>query len=107
MLENTSDRHYSRWAAALDRLELDVSLAERRLTDSDAPDPEPWSEPDLRGPIPEDLRPRARAVLARQQEVREQVAAAASSVRRQLDFTARVDRAVTPPARPVYLDVDA
>lgn len=102
-----NDRRHLHWETILDRLELDVLLSERKLTDPDAPDPEPWSEPHLPGPIPADLVDRARTLLARQQEVRDKLAVAALTVRRHEQLAVRMDLAVTPPARSVYLDVDA
>lgn len=102
-----TDRHHLHWETVLDRLELDLMLAERKLTNPDAPDPEPWSEPHLPGPIPADLLDRARTLLSRQQEVRDRLAVAALSLRRHEQLTARVDRAVTQRASSVYLDVDA
>lgn len=101
------DRHHLHWETVLDRLELDLILAERKLADPDAPDPEPWSEPQLAGPLPADLVGRARDLLARQTSVRDRLTVATLSLRRHQDFTARVDRATTRPGRPVYLDVDA
>lgn len=102
-----SDRRHLHWETVLDRLELDLVLTERKLTNPDAPDPEPWSEPHLPGPIPADLVDRAEELLTRQHAVRDKLAVAAHSLRRHQDFAARVDRAVTPPGRPVYLDIDA
>lgn len=102
-----SDRHHLHWETVLDRLELDLMLSERKLADPDAPDPEPWSEPHLPGPIPADLLDRARTLLSRQQEVRDRLAVAALSLRRHEQLTARMDRAVARPVASVYLDVDA
>lgn len=57
------------WETALDRLELDVMLAERMLTDPSRERriDEPWDEPMLAGPIPPDLVERALAIRERQQ----------------------------------------
>lgn len=102
-----TDRHHLHWETVLDRLELDLLQSERKLANPDAPDPEPWSAPTMPGPIPADLVDRARDILARQQEVRDKLAVAALSLRRHEDFAAKVDRAVTPTGRPVYLDIEA
>lgn len=102
-----TDRRHLHWETALDRLELDVILAERRLDDAAAPDLEPWDEPDLVGPIPDDLVDRARALLARQRAVRDRLAVTAQGLRRHQDFASRVDRATARAGRPVYLDLEA
>ena len=102
-----TDRHHLHWETVLDRLELDLMLAERKLADPGAPDPEPWSEPHLQGPSPADLGDRARTLLDRQQEVRDRLAVAALAVRRHEQLAGRMDRAVSPARSSVYLDVDA
>lgn len=102
-----TDRHDLDWQTVLDRLELDLVLAERKLADPDAPDPEPWSEPHLAGPIPGALLDRARTLLSRQQVLRDTLAVAALALRRQEQLTVRLDRAATPRVTSVYLDVDA
>ncbi len=102
-----TDRRHLHWETALDRLELDIINAERRLTDPDAPDPEPWDEPQLTGPMPDDLVERARGLLERQRVVREQMTTALQTLRRHHDFASRVDRATARAARPVYVDLDA
>jgi hypothetical protein len=103
------ERHHLHWATALDRLELDVILAERRLEDPSrpAPEPEAWDEPVLRGPIPADLRERALALRERQQRVRTAMTATLATLGRQHDFANRVENATRRPVRAVYLDVSA
>ena len=108
-----SEASRRRWESVLERLELDLVRAEGTLSDSNPPDPEPstepwaepWAESHAAPPIPADLLPRAQALLSRQREVCDRLAAAASSVRRQEALAARMGRAVAPPS--VYLDVDA
>jgi hypothetical protein len=99
------DRHHLHWATALDRLELEVILAERRLEDPSRPAPESWDEPDLRGPIPADLQERAVALLDRQHQVRAAMTTLLGSIGRQHDFANRVDRATRRTGQSVYLDV--
>jgi hypothetical protein len=99
------DRHHLHWATALDRLELELILAERRLEDPTRPAPETWDEPDLLGPIPADLRERALALLDRQHQVRVAMTALLGSIGRQHDFANRVDRATRRTGQAVYLDV--
>jgi hypothetical protein len=101
------ERHHLHWATVLDRLELDVILGERRLEDPSRPAPEPWREPDLRGPIPEDLRERAVALQERQRRLRVAMTTTLGELSRQHDFANRVDRATRSAGRPVYLDVTA
>jgi hypothetical protein len=101
------ERLHLHWENALERLELDVLLAERGLADAEAPGLEPWDEPDLVGPMPADLVERARAILARQRAVREGMAVTVRGLRRHHEFATRVDRATARVGRPVYLDVDA
>lgn len=94
------------WEAALDRLELDVALAERLLAASEPALPQPWEPPHVRGPLPEDLLPRARLLHERQLATARDIALAAASTRRQAALTARVSQTL-PPEVPVYLDVTA
>ncbi|KQW42581.1 hypothetical protein ASC77_23185 [Nocardioides sp. Root1257] len=99
------DRHHLHWATALDRLELEVILAERRLLDPSRPASDPWDEPELEGPIPHDLRDRAVALRERQHRVRVEMTALLGTIGRQHDFANRVDRATRTTGRSVYLDV--
>jgi hypothetical protein len=99
------------WETALDRLELDVLLAERMLADPGRPRPatlEPWDEPTLSGPIPGDLVDRALALRERQLQVEAELARAVGTVGQQHRFADRVDRATgRSTGRAVYLDIDA
>lgn len=101
------DRHHLHWATALDRLELEVILAERMLLDPSRPAPDTWDEPLLEGPIPVDLRERAVTLRERQHRVRVEMTTLLGMIGRQHDFANRVDRATRRPDRPVYLDVNA
>ena len=99
------------WETALDRLELDVLLAERMLAEP-ARDHrlthEPWDEPTLSGPIPADLVERARSLRDRQARVEAQRAQGVGDIGRQHRFAARVDRATgRGHGHAVYLDVEA
>ena len=102
-----SDRHRLHWETALDHLELEALQAERLLEDHDRPAPEPWVEPDLRGPVPADLVGRALEIRARQARVESQLATTLGAVARQHEFTSRVDRATRARGPAVYLDVSA
>jgi len=104
-----SDEHLH-WETALDRLELDVMLAERTLADPsrDRQIDEPWDEPTLAGPIPPDLVDRALEIRERQLQVEAELVRAVGAARNQHRFADRVDRATgRGPGRAVYLDVDA
>jgi hypothetical protein len=102
-----TDRHHLHWATALDRLELEVILAERRLEDPSRPPQDTWDEPDLHGPIPADLRDRALALRDRQQQVQLAMTTLLGTIGRQHDFASRVDRATRQAGKSVYLDVTA
>lgn len=99
------ERHHLHWATALDRLELEVILAERRLEDPSRPPQDTWDEPDLHGPIPADLRERALALRDRQHQVQVAMTTLLGTIGRQHDFALRVDRATRQAGQSVYLDV--
>lgn len=105
--EHAEMRHRLHWETALDRLELDVILAERLLEDPTRPLPEPWDEPRLAEPIPADLRERAVALAERQHRVQERLTASLASVGQQHAFAHRVEQATRRPDTPVYLDLRA
>jgi hypothetical protein len=97
------------WETSLDRLELDLMRAERLLADPTAVSLESWDEPDLVGPMPDDLLERALELRARQDSLMALLAARLGAVRREHAFADRVDRATagTRPSRPAFLDVEA
>lgn len=98
------------WETALDRLELDVMLAERTLADPsrDRQIAEPWDEPTLAGPIPADLVERALEIRDRQLQVEAELVRAVGAARCQHRFADRVDRATgRGTGRAVYLDIEA
>ena len=103
-------RLHLNWETALDRLELDLMRAERTLTQPDAAEIESWDEPELEGPLPDDLLDRALELRARQESLQAAIAARLGAIRREHAFAARVDRATGRTVRaehPAYLDVDA
>lgn len=95
------------WAAALEELELDVAAAEALLrsghVDPPATVPADWQPPSGLGPLPEQLRERAAAVLRRQAAAAEQLARTIGTNRQQAAFAARLEtgRAAR---RPAYVD---
>ncbi|HET8615247.1 MAG TPA: hypothetical protein VFL94_06955 [Actinomycetales bacterium] len=99
------------WTDALTVLELDVAACERLLhavhTGAELPGADgtlgSWVPPTSIGPLPETLQERARTVLARQLDVAQALAVAATRSRQQLDFADRVQTGRSP-ARPVYVD---
>ncbi|WP_436698132.1 hypothetical protein [Nocardioides sp. BYT-33-1] len=98
------------WVEALDRLEAHADHAERMLQGSTAATggaPAPWLPPAELGPLPNDLVPRARQLLARQQRLMAAIPTVLAGTRRQQQVTDRVGRATTLPPAPVYLDVTA
>ena len=107
ILRENQDRQHLIWETALDRLELDVMRAEQMTARPTTFELEPWDEPHLDGPIPDDLVERALALRARQQEVRAELVEALGALGRQHAFADRVDRATARVAQAVYVDVTA
>jgi hypothetical protein len=100
------------WTDALTALEIDVASCERLLhavhAGTDLPEADgtlgAWVPPTDIGPLPETMAERARTVLARQLEVAQALAQAASQSRQQLAFADKVQTGRSP-ARPVYVDM--
>ncbi|WGX97858.1 hypothetical protein [Nocardioides sp. L-11A] len=99
------------WAEALDRLEAHADHAELMLQGTPAGATgatiSPWLPPAELGPLPNDLVPRARQLMARQQRLMAAIPSVLAGTRRQQQVTDRVGRATTLPPTPVYLDVTA
>ncbi|GAA3660643.1 hypothetical protein GCM10022237_20610 [Nocardioides ginsengisoli] len=96
------------WTEALDRLEAHADRAEQMLRGaSAAPAPPPWQPPADLGPLPNELVPRARMLLARQQRLMAAIPGALSENRRQQRVADRVVDAAAAAVTPVYLDVTA
>lgn len=96
------------WEITLDRLEVDLILAERLLRTLQAPpDLTRWDTPSPMAPVPEHLVPRARRLLARQETVLESLASALERARRQRELTDRVGQATSAPSRAIYVDATA
>lgn len=97
------------WTEALDRLEAHADRAEQALAgEPDAGSTaEPWLPPTDLGPMPSDLVPRARMLLARQQRLMAAIPGVLADNRRHQQVTDRVGRATTTNPSPVYLDVTA
>ncbi|GAB2873644.1 hypothetical protein [Nocardioides pacificus] len=106
-------RRHLVWETALDRLELDVMRAERLLDeDATVAPPASWDEPELDGPIPDDLVERALALLERQRRVQDTLQQRLDASRQQHAFADRVDRAtgrasVRGVGPALYLDIQA
>lgn len=103
-----ADRWHAAWSDALGRLELDVVTAEEMLAVAHLPAAaevaaaRPWRPPAGAGTLPVSLETRARELLARQLDVAERLAEAASLARRQ---AAVADAVRSRPAdQPVFLD---
>ncbi len=98
---------HAEWVAALERLEVDVELAEAMLaTEQEVSPLRPWSPPVMRGPLPSDLEPRARLVLERQLAVVHRMAERLTSTGRHRRYTQAV-RNNSHPDVPIYLDLQA
>ena len=97
------------WVAELDRLEVDVALAEAMIAADRAAElapPGPWSPPVMRGPLPSDLEPRARLVLERQLAVAYRMTERLTETGRHRRLTQAI-RDTAEPDVPIYLDLNA
>lgn len=99
---------HAQWVAELDRLEVNVQLAEAMLAANEPTlvDLPPWQPPAMRGPLPSDLEPRARLVLERQLAVAHVLAQRLTTTDRQRALTARI-RENAQVDIPVYIDISA
>lgn len=97
----------SAWSDALAALELDLTRAEHLLADptraADVPTRPAWVAPDLPGPIPESLVPRARAIADRQLRIAEALSRAVVAARGELRLTERL-QAQNDRSTPVFFD---
>jgi hypothetical protein len=100
------------WVDALDALELDVHEAEQLLAARRTPAGSvdlvrvtaDWKAPLLPGPLPENLVARAKAILARQLQVSEDLVHAMRSNRRELRLAQRMGTSGGEAPRPAFLD---
>lgn len=98
---------HDEWVAALERLEIDVELAEGLLAVNAEPELLPaWTPPAMRGPLPSDLEPRARLVLERQLAVAHRIAEKLTVTGQHRRYTQAV-RATAHPDVPIYVDLSA
>jgi hypothetical protein len=95
------------WTAALDELELDVSVIEVLLADehrqAETPPTDLWKPPTELGALPLELKPRADEILTRQLKVAEEIARRITANRQQTAMTARIETGEAV-KRPVYVD---
>lgn len=96
------------WEDELDRLELEVLRVERMLGGAGPLPADSWTPPAVRGPMPDDLVPRARDLLERQDRASTALREALASAHKQIAFGARVSDATTAAGSlPVYVDLQA
>jgi hypothetical protein len=96
------------WETTLDRLDLDVTMAERLLRSGQQPAPEPWDTPQIDGPIPAALLPRALDIQRRQALVERAMRDALASNGRHRAFADRVNaKSVNALIAPAYVDLNA
>lgn len=101
-------RDQQTWEAALDRLEQDAIRAEHLLQATESAALDDWDVPDLDGPIPAELLPRALQVARRQVQAIQQLQAGISATLRHQAYTERVTRTTTHgPGSPAYVDLTA
>jgi hypothetical protein len=100
---------HAAWAAELDRLEVDVEVAEAMLAADRAAEldpPAPWTPPVMRVPLPSDLEPRARLVLERQLAVAYRMTERLTETGQHRRFTQAV-RNTAQPDIPIYVNLNA
>ena len=100
---------HTAWVAELDRLEVDVELAEAMLAADRAAEldaPGSWAPPVMRAPLPSDLEPRARLVLERQLAVAYRITERLTETGRHRRLTHAI-RQTAHVDIPVYLDLNA
>jgi hypothetical protein len=96
------------WEVALDRLDLDVTMAERLLRTGQQPAPEPWETPEIGGPIPAGLLPRALDIQRRQALVERAMRDTLASNGKHRAFADRVSaKSVNGLVAPAYIDLSA
>lgn len=105
--ERTMINHLA-WEVALDRLELDLVMVERQLALMDPPPLDLWDVPEVSGPIPADLLPRALDIQVRQAAVLRRVGESLSTTRQQRAVTDRLSQAsVSSLISSAYVDLTA
>jgi hypothetical protein len=95
------------WEVALDRLELDLVVAERLVRSGEAPVVEPWDVPAVDGPLPATLLPRALELQARQAVVEAALRDALSATSKQRALADRVNAPATGLVSSAYVDFTA
>jgi hypothetical protein len=104
----TPSETYLAWEVALDRLELDLIMAERFLESGQPPAPEEWDMPQVGGPLPASLLPRALDIQRRQAAIEVALREALTANGRHRDFTDRVStKSVNGLVAPAYVDLSA
>lgn len=103
----STDPHHDAWQVDLDRIELDVLRAERALESGADLRTDPWDVPGNHGPIPRELRDRARSILERQQTVMARIAEQLGVNLRHQTVIEKVGLSSSLSNVPVYLDVSA
>ncbi|HTW13756.1 MAG TPA: hypothetical protein VMF51_01435 [Nocardioides sp.] len=105
-LASTDSRHDA-WQVDLDRIELDVLLAERALDSGAELRVDAWDVPGDHGPLPADLAERAAGILARQRDVMERIADRLGVTLRHQVVLDRLGLGSGLDNVPIYLDVSA
>lgn len=106
--EQTADGNRQAWELALDRLERDTVEVEHLVRTLEPTDTDGWEVPDVDGPIPADLLPRALEVQRRQAEVMGQLQAGIDATLRHQAYADRVTSTTgRGPGSPAYVDLTA
>ena len=101
----TTDREALAWETELDRLELEIIRAERLLSCLTPVEAATWEAPELPGPMPGHLLPRAQEIHERQSRVLSEILVAMRHTKRQGRLAARADRPAD--SVPRYVDLTA
>lgn len=105
-LTGTDSRHDA-WQVDLDRIELDVLLAERALDSGAELRLDAWDVPGDHGPLPDDLAARAAGIRERQRAVLERIADQLGVTLRHQGVLDRLGLGSGLDNVPIYLDVSA
>lgn len=97
--------HHQAWLDLLDRLDQDAQRLEQRARAGEEPGLPDWTTPDL-GPLPAELRPRALAVIRRQEAAMRAIRDALADTFRQRALADRIGGLASPDG-PVYIDARA
>lgn len=95
------------WEDVLTRLEHDVARVEQAVAAGEPPECPPWEPPVLTEPLPEQLVPRAVALIERQERAAAALTRASTTTARQRRVNGQLRDGAAEPRTAVYVDVRA